>query len=71
MTQEEKVNSNRERGLYLLNYDGINLFWKSKWTRIAFNTIEEGKDWLDFLTYLTDEQIEKWIKNYIYIRDVK
>jgi hypothetical protein len=60
----QKAKLNKERGLYLITYDGINLFWKSKWTLIAFETIEEGKAWLDFLSFLDDESIERWISTY-------
>lgn len=59
------MNNNKEsKRLYLLQYDGVNLFYKSKWTHIEFKSLEIGRKWLKFLITLPDEQVEHWIKIY-------
>jgi len=47
--------------LQLIDYDGINLFYKGKWTTLEFNTVEEGRMRVEALTPLSDPQVEEWI----------
>jgi len=49
------------RRLQLIDYDGINLFYKGKWTTLEFDTVEEGRMRVAALDPLSDEQVEEWI----------
>lgn len=51
-----------KKRLYLIDYDGINLFYKNEWTLIEFHSIEDGREWLAFLKPLSDEQVEHFIR---------
>jgi ribulose bisphosphate carboxylase small subunit len=51
-----------DKRLFLLEYDGINLFYKGEWTGIEFDTLEDGREWLAFLKTLSDEQVEHFVR---------
>ena len=60
--QIQEMNMSETRRLYLIDYDGINLFHNGNWTGVEFASVSDGQDWLKFLNTLTDEQIEHFVK---------
>ena len=54
--------SEKSHRLYLIQYDGINLFFNGNWTGVEFHSIEDGQEWLAFLEPLSDAQIEHFVR---------
>ena len=50
-----------EKRFSLINYDGINLFFKGKWTTLEVPSVEEGRILIDYLETLSDADAEEWI----------
>lgn len=47
---------------YLIDYDGINLFYNGAWTQLSYDSVEEGIRIIEYLEPLSDEEVEKWIR---------
>ena len=52
-----------EKRFSLIDYDGINLFYKGKWTTLEVSNVEEGRVLIKRLETLTDEEAEQWIED--------
>ena len=55
--------------LQLVNYDGINLFYKGKWTTLEYD-LEKGRMIVEALTPLSDAQVEEWIEKAVFKKNL-
>ena len=56
--------------LQLIDYDGINIFYKGKWTTLDYPTVEEARKVIENFGPLCDEKVEEAIRKLVFERNL-